>query len=170
MKIIIADKDIKEDSLLDLRTNDKSSIKITGQGPTKNNGRGPEIPELTKELAALDKLSLTGKEVAEIHGITPQSVNGYGRGENISDETKVIVESTKNQISNKAVGALMATLDLFNPRGLEDQMEIVGAASKLAGIVEKLGPKEKRENDNVHIHLYAPRMKKIEDYGDVIDV
>lgn len=173
MKIIVDGKEIKEDSLDDLfKTSDNSTTKTTGQGPHKGDGRKENIPQLTREMAAVDAIILTQKETADIHGITQTSVNNYTNGRISADsapdvELTAVVESTRHKIENKAVAALMATLNLFDPSGLENQMEVVNAAGKLSSIVEKIKGREKNDGNNVHLHLYAPRMKRLEDYETV---
>lgn len=176
MKILVDGKEIKEDSLEDLFiTADKGIIKTTGSGSTIGNGRKEEVPKLTRELAALDSLVVGESRAAELHDVPQPSIHAYvegkhtNAGEVVDQELKDKVNIAKHDIKNAAVGKLMATLDLFNPNALENQMEVVSAASKLAGIVEKMEDKNNKNESKVELHLYAPRMNKVESY-EVIEV
>lgn len=182
MKIVVEDKEIKIDDLSDLlesHTSDKSKTKITGQGSHKGQGRGEQIDDLTKELIAIDgaSRSATQSELASIYGVTQATVSQKSNGMNtsgpdakIDEDLKQTVDRVTHRIENAAVSKLMSTLDLFNPEGLETQMEVITAAQKLAGVVEKVRGRNKEDKgNNVHLHLYQPRMKAIKDY-EVIEV
>lgn len=176
MKIIVDGKEIKEDSLDDLfKSTDKSITKVVGSGSTKGNGRSEEKDPLTRQLAALDSLSVGESRAALIHDVPQPSVHAYkegkhtNAGEVVDEELKNTVLSVKHQIENKAVTKLMSTLELFDPIGLENQMEVVTAAGKLANIVEKMGTKDNKNGPQVILHLYETRMKKVEEY-ETIDV
>ena len=183
MKIIVEDKDVKLDDLSDLlgSINDSSSdsgiVKKSGRGPAVGDGRGKEIPELTRELMALDYAAnqingITQTEVGKIHGSQQQRVSqlaGNNINGNASPDLKAKVDQVRNRIENTAISKLMSTLDLFNPEALTDQNEVINAASKMSQIVERVSGKRKDETQQVHLHLYAPRVKKEMEY-EVIDV
>lgn len=176
MKIIVDGKEIKEDSLDDLfKTTDKSVRTVDGKGSTKGNGRGEEVPQLTRELAALDSLTIGQSRAAELHDVPQPSINAYvegkhtNAGEVVDPDLKNSVLAVKHRIENAAVAKLMGTLDLFDPACLENQMEVVTAAGKLANIVEKMQGKDAKNGPQVILHLHETRMKKVEDF-EVIEV
>jgi predicted transcriptional regulator len=180
MKILVEDKDIKIDDLSDLlNTSDKSLIKIKGQGPHIGEGRKEEIPTLIKELVAIEGAAgnISQKEIADIYGVTQSTVSHLSNGKKgtnsdspIDEDLKETTDRVKHKIENAAVAKLMSTLDLFDPHGLEGQMEVITAATKLAGVVEKIkGRNSEKGDNNVHLHLYQPRMKKVTDF-EVIEV
>lgn len=188
MKILVDDKDIRLDDLSDLLGSstgpaDKSLIKIKGQGPHKGDGRGKEIDELTKEFIAIDSASasltkdVTQSEIANIYGVTQTTVSHLGQGKlgtgddaNVDESLKNKVARVRDNIEESATSKLLATLDLFNPNGLEDQNQIINAAQKMASVVEKIrGNKDSRTGPQVQVILYQPRMKEVKDF-DVIEV
>jgi predicted transcriptional regulator len=176
MKIVVPEKEIKIDDLSDLiGTSDKSLTKTIGSGNTL--GRGKATDKLVREMAAIDVAAgMKLKDAAEIYGISVDSASAYGSGRTTSNaerepdkDLKETTDRVRNKIENAAVSKLMSTLDLFNPDGLESQMEVVSAAQKLAGVVEKISSKKDKNENKVEIHFYQPRSRDIKTY-DTIEV
>jgi len=182
MKLIIKDdvadqekleRELDQFSLNRLRSQDHSKTKTIGSGSTGGNGRGKEIDPITREMIALDALVMPQKDVAVLHDV-PQSlvsnaVNGMvNRRED--EELKAKINDKKYQIKDLAVSKLMSTLDLFNPAGLDSQLEVVAAADRLANVVNKM---EDRNTNllgpQVNIVFYNPRQQNENTY-DIIEV
>ena len=111
------------------------------------------------------------RKAGKLHETDKGSANDYANGRKIEDpDARARILSAKHNIADKAVASLMETLNLFNPRALEKQTDIVRAAGMLAGIVEKVTEGNTKEGGNeVHLHLYGPKQDKIDKY-DIIDV
>lgn len=168
MKILISDEELlgTVDLTKDLLSNDRSLTKTVGSGSTKDAHRGSERSELTRELAGIDAaLGMKQKDAAEIHGVTQSQVSAHSNGKNspageINSELAASVNDAKFKIKDKAISRLMTTLDLFDPTGLEDQMQVVTAAQKLSSIVEKMDEKKEDKKQEVQIILYNPRQNE----------
>lgn len=179
MKIVVPEKEIKVDDLSDLfSTNDKSKTMTIGSGSKKNEGRGKELDPLTKELMAIDGAAGNARQsdIALIYGTTQEAVSQRSHGMNTSgpnasvdEDLKETTDRVRHKIENAAVSKLMSTLELFEPEGLENQMEVVTAATKLASVVEKIKGGRDKNTTNVQVVMYQPRMREVKDY-EVLEV
>ena|SRR5688572_20693026 len=167
MEIFSEDLEIKEITIADIIKSNDKAIVITDQ---TGKNRGENKDNLVKEITAIDALELGPTAAAKINGVDVSSATVYSQGENIEDdETRARVLKHKYNIADTATTKLMETLGLFDPNGIEKQTDIVKAAASLAAIVEKVSSKDKNAGNEIHLHLYAPKQKKIESYN-VIDV
>jgi transcriptional regulator with XRE-family HTH domain len=176
MKLIVPDSTLKDElaknDLSQLISQDKSKTQTLGQGPSVGNAREKAIDPIVREMVALDAIDLRQKDVAVLHGVTQSTVSDSENGkvgDRVDVELKAKVNNKKFQIKDLAVSKLMSTLDLFQPQGLENQMEVITAASKLSGIVEKLEEKQADKGNAVNIVFYNPR-QNVESKYDTIDV
>lgn len=179
MEVIVSEKNIKVDDLSDLReSKDKAIIKKSGQGPGVGEGRGKNIDELTKEFIAIDGASgtTTQSELAKIYGVTQTTVSHLSNGKRgtsedcpVDEELGETVKRVRDKIEKSAVDKLMDTLDFYDPSALKNQLEVVSAAQKLAGVVEKIKGREKEGKGSVNIVFYNPRQRDINDY-EVVEV
>jgi hypothetical protein len=166
MKLILDDSELSEIKIQDvIKSNDKGIVV-----PNLKGKRGKGEDNLTKKLAAIDAIEVGSSKAALIHNIPQSSASKYKDGLDVGDdETRAEILGIKHNIADKAIAKLMDTLDLFNPSGIEKQVDVARAASQMAGIVERVSGLGKNGGNNVHLHLHAPNQRKVEEY-DVIDV
>ena len=177
MKIIIPNDELELDDLSSLKDNkqDAAEIRTVGSGLKKGDKKSENRDALTVEMAGLDCLTLPQKEVARIHNLSGPSVHNYQEGKKTGNgavdlDLKAKILDNRFKIQNVAVTKLMESLNLFDPNACEDQKELMGSASKLAGIVDKISGDSKEKNENkVQIIMYQPRLKSVNDY-EVIEV
>jgi predicted transcriptional regulator len=166
MKMILEDNEVEEILISDIvKSDDRGLVIEKGKTGPKNEKHHEEIK---KEIAAIDSLTMSQIEAGRINGITQSGVSGYINGRNVDEETRNNILSIKHKIADKAITKLMDTLDLFNPNGIEKQVDIARAAGQIAGIVERISGKSSSDN-SIHLHLHAPRMRTLDSYK-VIDV
>lgn len=176
MKILLDDEEVerelKKHDISQITSNDKSQTKVIGPGSTKENHRGEAVNNVIREMAAIDSLVIGQKKSSELHGLNHNTVSDATRGE-ISDrvdpDLKASVDNQRYKIRDLAVSKLMNTLDLFRPDGLENQMEVVTAASKLSKVVVDMEAKDNKDKGpQVQVILFNPRQKNESAY-DVIE-
>lgn len=168
MNIFIEEEEIKEIRIEDILkpSNDRGVVHQKHQGES----RGLERSDLEKEIIAHDVIETSGLSASKVHDITQQGANGYARGENLSDEARDRVIAHKYNVADIAISKLMDSLNLFDPNGLDSEMDRIKSASMLAGIVEKVTSKENgKGGNNVVLNLYAPQQRALSKY-DVIEV
>ena len=166
MKMIIDDEEIEEIPILNI-TDDYAIITIKGEHVGKRN---EATPDLVKEITAIDEQNIGSQMAAKVNGVPQSSASKYGDGIDISDDdTRSRVLARKYNIADTAIAKLMETMDLINPSAIEKQVDVIRAASQLAGIVEKVSVKERGEGNQVHLHLYGPKQKALTAY-EVIEV
>lgn len=162
--MLLADEEIKLDDLSSLRRGNAVE-KTIGSGQLGNKSKS--INEVTKTLIAIDAAGkeLTQTEIAQIHGTKQPVVSRIAKEQRENPEVLDVVSKTK-EIANLANNKLLETLTIFDPKGLENQMEVVTAFSKLAGAVEKVNGRANagKEGSNVNIVFFNPRDISVEDY------
>jgi len=166
MEIVINDSEVEEILIHDIISPSKDNGTVINSQVGK---RFEGHDELTKEIAAIDAIQLGPSNAKSIHGIIESSLSKYSNGMDVKEETRNDILAFKHNIADKAIAKLMDTLDLFNPSGIEKQVDIARAASQMAGIVERVSGMNRSNGNNVHLHLHAPNQKKLESY-EVIDV
>jgi len=164
MNIISEEEEIKEIKIEDLVGSEDKGVVIHSEVGKRDKGED----ELTKELVAYDAINLGASEAAKINGVPQSSASKYKDGKDVKEETKENILSVRHQIEDKTITKLMATLDLFNPADIDKPIDLVNAASKLSGIVEKIHGRSKDGSSTV-LHFHLPNQKKVEDY-EVIEV
>jgi len=168
MKLVLDDDEVEELKISDIigRSADKG---LVVQRDKFGKSVSTRYDELTKEIIASDAITIGSRKAAHLHDVSTQTPHAYRNGEQMNEETRNNVLTMKHNIADKAITKLMDTLDLFDPNGIEKQVDIARAASQMAGVVEKVSNFGKSEGGNVHLHLYAPEQKKLKSY-DIIDV
>lgn len=154
-----------------LNDSELEEIKPVGESNDKglvispNNTRN-EIPDIVKEITAIDAINNGTREAARISGIPKSNVSAYANGRNISDpDIKARITATKYDIQDTAVAKLMETLNLINPHAVEKERDKITILNGLSNLVEKITENNQREGpQQVHLHLYAPNQKKESDY------
>lgn len=173
MKILVDYDALALDSLEDLRvpSADRSLTKRLGSG--NDNGRTKTTDPLTVEMAALDMADgMRQTDVAKVYGISQESAHHYSEGKRsehgeADKDLELNIKDRKYQIHDKAVTKLMDTLNLFDPTACEDQKEVINAATKLAGVIDKLQTKEQNNQAPVQVMIYSPRLRESKDYKEV---
>jgi hypothetical protein len=178
MKIIVDDEEIVEVPLLKRPSLLPSAKIISPESKGRKEG-GTNKTQIEKELIALDgalSIDMSQKEIAKIHNVTTTEVSNHSRGFDRSNidtrkndiELKAVINQAKYQIADVATAKLMESLNLFQPRYLE-QKELPIAAKNMAIIMEKVSQNFEGEKNNVNFIVYAPRMRS-EDSYDIIEV
>ena len=164
MKTILSDGELSEITIEDsIKSNDAAIVIKDGRDGT----RGPNLPDLQKEIIAHDAIDIGPTRAAEIHGVSQSSASRYASGESLSEEAKTRVLDNKHQIRDLATTKLLQSLNLIDPTDIESK-DLPRVASQLSQIVERLEDKGKG-GPAVSLHLYAPIQKKIAAY-EIIDV
>lgn len=164
MKLLIEDDEV-EVKPIEIKSDDRGIVI-----PDRVGDRGEGKDDLTKAIIAQDVLELGASEAARIHGVPQSSASKYGSGKDISDEdTRAQILSKKHGIADVAITKLMESLDLFDPSDIKKPIDRVRAARELATIAQSMSPESKNGGQEVHLHLHAPRQRKMEDF-QVIDV
>lgn len=170
MNLFIDDSEVEEKLISDVvKSFDKAIITIKGENSGK---RGEEIDPITKEIIAIDAITIGVNKAAEIHGVNHSVSSKLHDGINLekNPEIKTRVLQTRHNIADTATTKLMETLELFNPADVEKPIDKIKSASMLAGIIEKVSSKDNKNGGNeVHLHLYGPKQKHMNDF-QVIDV
>jgi predicted transcriptional regulator len=153
----------------------KESIEISkierGRGQGNN-----EVPAPMREIIAEDAILSGNGRLGELLGVSRQSINAYKNGStSLATYNKKGRVTARDRIANKATSKVLMALEQITQEKMEEVKEVKDLASiakDMSVIVDKLAP-SKRESDEktpqVHVHLYGPHQKKIEDY-EVIDV
>lgn len=176
MKILLNDAEVERElakhDISKLSSDDKSQTKVIGPGSTLEDHRGKAVNNLTREMAAIDSLTIGQKKSSIIHELNHNTVSDATRGEisdRVDSDLKAAVDNQRYKIKDMAVSKLMNTLDLFRPDALENQMEVVTAASKLSKIVVDLEAKDNKDKGpQVQVILFNPRQNTEAKY-DVIE-
>ena len=163
MKLLIEDDEIIEKPIL-VESNDRGLVIRDRTGE-----RGEGKDELTKEIIANDALIFGPSSAAKIHGVPASSASKYKDGLDLKEDTRSRVLDRKSGIADSAVNKLLESLELFNPSDIEKPLDQVRAAQSLATIVEKMTPNSKQGENEIHLHLYAPKQRPLKEYA-VIDV
>lgn len=164
MNIISDEEEIKEIKIEDLLKSEDKGVIIESTVGHRDKGE----TELTKELVAYDAIQLGPSKAAEIYGVPQSSASKYSSGKDLKEDTKTNVLSIKHQIQDRTVTKLMETLELFDPSQIDKPIDLVNAASKLSGIVEKINGRDKTGGSTV-LHFHLPNQRQVSDY-EVIDV
>jgi predicted transcriptional regulator len=179
MKLIIDDSELKNLSKpsIPLPEIDGSTGEIRIPEILGRPKGGKNLSDLTKELIAYESVNspLTQKQIAAIHGVTEATVNHLSQGYNTTnidtrkenEDIKAVLNERKYNIADKATAKLMQSLDLFEPTSLE-QLDLPGAALKMASVVQKISENfAEHNNNNIQFIVYAPRMRSESSYETI---
>lgn len=176
----ISDEDI--DSRLTSSDNLVKRLEIHRCG--KGHGNKEEVPPEIKSLIAdiSNEPGVNGTELAKTFGVsqglvslTKNGMTSQGRHPELFEA----VQKKKNQVEGKraeaeelAIDAVVESLGLLTNKipDIAKPKELASIARDMATVADKIRGRSSGEKDTqVHVHLYAPQMKKVEDY-EVIDV
>jgi len=176
----LTDEDIE--SRLTSPDNLVSRMKIHECG--KGHGNKTPVPQEIKQvIAELGNDGVKGVDLSREFGISQslvsQTVNGnnsvgfrdpalYGVVQNKRKE----VEGKRAQAEESAIDAVIESLGLLSGQIAEVKKpkELASIARDMASVAEKIRGRSIVDGEKqVHLHLYAPKMKKVEDY-EIIDV
>lgn len=163
MKMILDDSEV-ELSPITIISEDKGLVIISKVGE-----RGIGKDELTKEIIANDALVVGPTLAAQIHNVNISTASKYKDGLDVKEETRKVILNKRNGIADTAVDKLMESLQMFEPSDIEKPLDRIRAAHSLASIVEKMTPNSKTGDNEIHLHLYAPKQRPLKEY-DVIEV
>lgn len=140
-----------------------------------NHGRNENdtnVPQPIRELIVEDALEgATAESLSKIYNVSPSSVSAYKNGATSTasyrqKNSKLI--AAKDRVSNRAYNRLNEALKALGTKNLSDEKpkDIASIAKDMATVAEKMSPKVDGAKDGpqVHLHLYAPKMKQITDY------
>jgi len=167
---------------LNIEDEEKDEIPPVGDGKVKEDDKGkvvlppkvyeqPKVPEVVKEMVAIDSLVNTRAETARLHGIPIKTVDKITANSEIVQEAKAAQVMDKYGITSLATAKLMRTLDLLQPEFIDkevDKITVIAGLSKVINNLEDKG-KDKGGDKVVHLHLYAPNQKGEKEY-DTIEV
>ncbi len=178
MKIIVDDEEVLEIPLLKRPIRDNNVTIVTPEKVGRKEG-GQNKTELEKTLIAVDGAvsGISQNQLSRIHNVTQAEVSIHSRavdrtnieGRKTDPELKAIINQAKYNIADVATAKLMDSLNLFQPKYL-DQKELPRAALNMANIVEKVSQNfEGDRGGNVNFLVYSPRTRE-EDSFEVIDI
>lgn len=141
--------------------------------------------EARAQLGALARL-ISPVEIAEKLGISDQAIYNYRNGQSTQGTPNPELQSKKavkeDKIVDKAADILLSTLGNLDNLDLNDKADIKkakGIASisksladihaKISGNVKKYQTPES-DSSRARVVIYAPNMKSLTDYGEVIEV
>jgi hypothetical protein len=164
MNIFMDDSDLIEIKPVD-ETKDYGMVILPTIGK-----RGEGIDDELKEIIAEDAIQHGPTKAAEIHGVPVSTASRYSNGKDISNpDVKAKILGMKHDIADLAVVKLMDTLNLIDPRHVTKVRDRIALMGGLTKVVDSMVDVKRDEKPQVHLHLFCPEQKKVEDYK-VIDV
>jgi len=139
-----------------------------------------EVPlEIKKTLAILGNEGETQKSLAAAFAISQPSVSYFERGLATSsgfpnpELTPVLdkIQDKRKDAETKAIDSLVMALGLIPERlpHTKSLKTIASVAKTMAEISDKMGGREEGNAKTVHLHLYKPENKQVDEY-DIIDI
>lgn len=144
----------------------------------------PQIPiEIKKTIAILGNEGETGKSLAEAFDINISGSNEIIRGDRLDSNKELapVIASVKARIKDnresaeaQAIETLLASLQVLPKEMMTGSMKKAKGLSSIAKdmsmIANQMGGKDTGDGKpSVHVHLYAPRQKAVNEY-ETIDV
>jgi len=159
----------------------------------------PSVLESLKATLALGrprKMPLSHKEAAD--AVVVGHLVGFDHSANIFDRTKrhleqtgthgnqhhapgqitpnadvaIMIEAERTKLRTKAYDRLNHTLDCLSNEKInkvEKARELTSIAVQLATVADKMLPKDMRSEENVHLHIFRPEVRKQSDY-EIVEV
>lgn len=131
----------------------------------------PEIRKMIAEEAI--RSNKTQAEIAEMYGVSPQSVEAYKNGSTSlatynepNEELKEVVDKTKEDIALSAKNRLAQCLQELTPSkiGAAKAKDIAGIAKDMSSVVKNMTVGDGSTIINNKILVYQPRLKEEQDY------
>lgn len=180
MPFMIVSDDDYEKELARLDDSEVISIEPSLSIEQIERGRGntPAVPEGLREVIAEESLQGTPSAVIQkAFGISPASISAYKNGATSTasyHKPSDKLNQVRTRVSSRAANRLNEALKALGNKNLEDEKakDIASIAKDMAVVFDKISPvkqQERADEKAMHIHLYAPKMKSVEDY-EVIDM
>lgn len=153
---------------------ERSSLEVRDM--TRGRGSQRQVPSSMRALVASEALTNGNAEAAKL-GVSPSSVSAYKAGarSTASIDTKDTELESKNaavksKAAKKAHKTLLSAIGAITKDKLSEAKarDLSGIAKDMAAVVRTLEP-EKQEDEAVKFVVFAPPMKKEEDFK-VIEV
>jgi len=144
----------------------------------RGRGNTPEVPMPLRDVIAEEKLSGTSsKALQEIFKVSPASISAYANGATSTATYYKPVDAltkVRNRVSSRAANRLNEALKALGNKDLSDEKakDLSAIAKDMAVVFDKISPVKQKENEedkSFHLHLYAPKMKSVDDY-EIIDI
>jgi hypothetical protein len=176
---LLTDKEIEERLASDANLANRLSVHQIKRD------KHPNTPnEIKKIITILSNEGEQSKELASVFQISKRSVDEYRAGETsklpnpelkqIKKEILDRVSSGRMQAEELAIQTVLTALNIL-PDKIQDikkPKQLASIAKDMAILANQMADRDRDVNGDkktVHLHLYAPQQKKIEDY-DIIDV
>lgn len=176
---LVNDNDVKLSSIIESATQELSA---RSEIDNRRSGRPRDAINRSTEQRA--DIALMGKVLghslaADLLGVSTASSSLHARGkvnhqdEDIDKELVVSVKKKLNRIRNKSADGIIHLLDNLDKNQLLEKVntakDAVAIAGQLAGIIQKVQPKEEEIKPTAQFFIYQPQTKEVSDY-DVIPV
>jgi DNA-binding XRE family transcriptional regulator len=141
--------------------------------------------EIKKTIAILTNEGETQQSVADTFGVSRRAVgfieSGRPGGGNLDPELDTVIKDTKSRVKDSrneaellAINALLEGLKVLPKEmmtgSIKKAKSLSSISKDMAFIANQMSGKDLGEgNKSVHLHLYAPRQKAVEEY-ETIDV
>jgi len=87
-------------------------------------------------------------------------------------DVAIMIEAERTKLRTKAYDRLNHTLDCLSNEKInkvEKARELTSIAVQLATVADKMLPKDMRQEENVHLHIFRPEVRKQSDY-EIVEV
>src|SRR5678815_5607025 len=126
MNIFLEDDELKEIKPLE-RSEDNGVVINPEVGK-----RGEAVPEIVKEVVALDAMLMGPLKASEIHGVPQSSASKYSQGKDVGPDARAVILSRKYDIEDLATMKLMDTLNLIDPTDVEKTKDKIALMNGLS--------------------------------------
>jgi hypothetical protein len=147
-----------------------NELKIHNGGRTEGAGDiDPKIQAVIGVAARLD----TAKNVAAAFGVSRQQVHNLKHGRTtdkhgVNPRLANDMQLKRETVADMSLVKLIEAVQSFDLNNVKDESKKIDAASKLAGIVEKMVPYEKNDGkgqgNKLVVNVYRPRTKDLDEY------
>jgi predicted transcriptional regulator len=172
MKLIISDEELSKSikPIIEPKTDNVETVVIPKRGHD-----GKKISEETKVLVALEgSLGANQEELSKIHGVSQAAVSYLSRGKdrtNLEGQKDAegiseLIRERKLEMSEKLSNKLLTTLDIFDPRKL-DQEYMPKSIAVMVSALNNLIPGDS-VGAGVNFQIFAPQMKTENNYKVVV--
>jgi len=164
---------------------DQELSRFNGTIKDLKRGRGngtKNVPQEIRKLVADEALlGANAQEIAEQFGISTQSVSAYKNGATSlatynepNKELSGHIDSTRSEITKSARTRLMEALESITPEKIATSKVQVASqiAKDMSAIIKNIEPQKENSGPTVQFVMYAPQMKKEEDFDtkQIVDV
>lgn len=149
----------------------RAAIKVGTRRPNLNHREAADaaiIGELTTHRHAGELYDRSAGHIGHISNHGNQNPWDKSPNENLAQ----LIEAERTKIRDAAYDRLNYVLSCLSNEKLnavEKARELAAIASQLAGVADKMLPREMQSDDNVHFHIFRPEPKKQSDY-EIVEV